>query len=65
MNGGNNETDDVHTMAQVMSQQQQPQVDDDIATASFPQHLGQLPNSGVDQLTVRHGFFLLRYPLLS
>ena len=41
----------MHSMTQAMSQQQQ-QVDDDIAAVSFPQHLGQLPGSGVDQLTV-------------
>ena len=51
MNGGNKEVDDIHSMTQAMSQQQQ-QVDDDIAAVSFPQHLGQLPGSGVDQLTV-------------
>ena len=52
MNGGGNEADDVHSMAQVMSHQPQQQVDDDMTAASFPQHLGQLPGNSVDQLTV-------------
>ena len=56
MNGGNNETDDVHTMVQVMSQQQQ--VDGDMTAVSFPQHLSQLPSSGVDQLTVSYSLLV-------
>ena len=57
MNGSNNETDDVHAMAQVMSQQQQ--VDGDMTAVSFPQHLNQLPSSGVDQLTVSSSSLLV------
>ena len=57
MNGGNNEVDDVHAMAQVMSQQQQ--VDSNMTAVSFPQHLNQLPSSGVDQLTVSHSSLLV------
>lgn len=52
MNGANNEADDVHSMTQAIAQQQQ--VDNDMTATSFPQHLGQLSGSNVDQLTVNN-----------
>jgi len=52
MNGDSNEVDEMHSMPQAMSQQQQ--VDGDMTVTSFPQHLGQLPSNSVDQLTVIH-----------
>ena len=57
MNGGSNEADDVHAMAQVMSQHQEMD-DGDMDAVSFPQHLNQLPSSGMDQLTVSHSLFV-------
>lgn len=60
MNGGKNEAaDDIHGMTQALSQQQQQQVNDDITAVSFSQHLGQLPGSGVDQLTVKFLVYLV------
>lgn len=57
MNGGGNEADEVHSMTQVMShQQQQQQMDSDMTSTCFPQHLGQLPSNSVDQLTVSSFF---------
>jgi len=52
--GGGSETDDmlkaISQSQQLPQQQQQPVVDSVMPVSSFPQHLGQLTTSSVDQL---------------